>query len=1313
MKHFLYATIALLAAGSAVAALEWPVKLTPRDTLVLRQSNLNQEQQSSSKGIRKEMPAISPYILIEDFEGVSNIPPYDLPNGWTTTSTPDHTESRWLGASLATPGSEQAFPGTSGTKYAVMMGQDYSTDSWMFSPKVHMEEGKIYDIYFSVYKPQAASNTVTTFSVHIGDTPDIDSMELELMTEGRSMNNWNIYNRPFTPDQTGDYYIGFHAEAGDRSYLTAVDDVMVAEACPRIYAPADLIFPEKTSFEDEAVAVMDLFNLGSGSLELKVGECSPELEIVDIPHYAAARRGFSISVRLTSKTSGDYEGFVTLLTNDPLNPEVKVICRGKVTEGVKTSYWFEDFEKATPAGWDLTDFYYHPYKGVNGSRCLENWTLYTSDIISHYIDMGENPVVGFSYKAQQYDISGTNSMMPPTKPEYVKINVYLSDDFGRTFQRVYRIAPEDGDISHVLSYDYADVRIPLPDYKNKVCQVKIEVEKSKYFGTDDYGILIDNIEIGTCKNKDLSAISLFGSGLIKVGHKATYSFQIHNAGNEAIDASEYSVDLQDENGNNLASADGVTLAKGQNGTVTLEWTPKTAGSHCIHAVIDFIGDEDLTNNTTAPRQIGIFDTESVVTVPTEQHNSGYSIQTPVNYYYKNCAVQTLYYANDIKASEGILQGIRFAIKNDADFISPSIDVWIGETDRMNFNDGSFVDPNTLTKVYSGAMDIPAGVGAFDIPFTENYKWGGKNLVVYIVKNSTNFYHYKMFAATKENRLDGCTIGVFSDTEPIDAMNPGKGEPNNEVAIADFYWVKDSNKGNIEGTVSDEMGPVENAKVLLEGTSYFSVTDAAGHYCFSDVAAGEHSLTVEAYGHDMLIGESVIVEKSAILSKDMQIAIASRHAVSFKVTDTAGNPLARISGRLIGYSNYSALSDAEGILTFPEVFDREEKYEFAIEQNGYQPYYSTIRVTNDVKEDITLRELLNAPSALEAIEDNGKINLSWVAPQDEFGYDNGICVDKLGFDTGNKTSLIGVAFNNDAVLEEISWFTNNTNNPHSTVNVYVLALDENGRPTANILFGVEGAPNIDGEWSSFTLPKAVEAPNGFYVGISCDGGFLGLGVGELRSEKGLRAGQFWTSSEFTFQAQPDTEVQDGLWVDNYGTANGNYVPMIRVKGVDNGYIDRTDYTPVVINWYKRSNAKADFARNIPTYNIKINGKLVAQGLESTTYSIDNPGEGEHIVAVAAVYPSGESEPIETTFVASAVGEVNIDNIKVTLNLALSLIEIKGWEDIEQLSLLATDGSILMTTQLAGPSISIPFLNPGVYIAVATLKNGKTISVKLIR
>lgn len=1311
MKKNYYAILLLALAGGVASAVVIPSKVSQRDQLELRPTH-----ETPGRTVKSGTPARSevqaPYILIEDFEQVPNTDPYPLSDGWTYTSTPGHDESHWIGASLGTAGSDQPLQGTSGTKYAVMLGQDYAIDSWMFTPAIHMEAGKTYDLFFSALKPQAASNVVTTLTVAFGSAASADGMVNEILTEGRSFGNWYLFNRTITPTTTGDYYIGFHSQAASRSNLTVIDDVMVAESTPKIYAPATLLLPDKTSLEEESEAVLSMFNIGSAPLSLSIGECSPELEVAGLPETVAGNQGFECTVRLKSKTPGRYTGTITFLTNDPLRSEVTVECTGNVTESVQTNYIYEDFEQGSPEGWDISDFYFHPNKGVGGSRCLENWTLYTCDVTTNYVNMGSNPVVAFTYKAQQYDNSGMNPNMPPTKPDYVKINVLVSDDFGKTFNRVYRIAPEDGDMTHVLSYDFAEVRIPLPEEdKDKLCQVRISVEKSKYFGEDDYGILIDNIEVGTAHSYDLEALTLFGNGLLELNQPAEYTFNYRNTGSNDVNGSDYTIELLDTDGTTLATAQGLDIEKGKAVSVKLNWTPATSDGRHIYARINFAQDNNAENNTSVTRQIGIVTNTRTATLPANAESLGYGANSPVNFYYKNCAVQTLYFANDINASEGKLNGIRFTINNDADFASPAIDVWVGETDRMNFADGNLVDPSTLTKVYSGAVDLAAGLGAFDIPFTQPYLWKGKNLVVYITKNASAFFPFKSFYATNDARIAGCTVAVTKDDAAIDTMNPGQGTPYDEVAIADLLWTKADNFGSLSGTVSDENGPLANAKVTLSGTSYFTVTDAQGKYQLDRVAEGDVTLTIEAYGHDTLTSQPITVIKGQNAVCDVKMETSPRHAVTFNLRDEAGNRLEGISGRMIGYANYKATSDADGILAFPNVYDREEAYDFAIEQSGYEPIYSKIEVKDNIATDLVLKEIKNTPESLAHEVKENKVSLTWNAPRDEFGYCKEEPVEKIGFDQGNQTSLIGVAFNNKAVVEEVTWFTANTNNPHPYVHMYILALDETGRPTAQILGGVENVPNIDGEWNSFTFDKPISAPNGFFVGFSCDGGFLGMGVAELKSEGGLRPGQFWTTSEFTFQAQPGTDVLDGLWVDNYGTANDKYVPMISVKGQDLGYIDRNDYAPVVTNWFAA--AQEETERNTPTYRVALDGNTVATGIEETSYTLDTPADGEHTVTLYACYPAGESEPATLKFNTSGIESVETAMFQIGPNPFTDTIVIEGWEDIRNFALVALDGSVVFSTPVDGPQINLgTTIEPGLYVAIVTFADGNVKTVKMI-
>lgn len=1308
MKQILYASLVLAVAGTVAATALVPLKVTPRETLELIKSA---DGVSDRQTTQAKTRIVAPYIFAEDFEDVPASGTYPLPEGWTTVATPGYDDSHWLGATLGVQGSTDAMPGTSGTKYAILMGQDYAIDSWMFTPAIHMEAGKTYDVFFSVYKPQAASTVVSTFSVNLGMGANPEAMTDELMTEGRSIGNWIIYNRPVTPDETGDYNIGFHTVAGPRSYITAVDDVMVSVSAPRFYGSSTLDFPDKTSAEDEAFAELTINNIGSATLTLEADESSPELEIVQMPATVEGRTADTVKVRLTSKKVGAYEGFIKIKTNDPLNPTVTVNCRGNVTESVVSSYWYEDFEKGTPSGWNHTDFYFHPSKGVNGSACLENWTIYTCDIYSHYINMGADPMIAFAYKAQKYDISGADSNTMPTRPEYVKINVYVSEDYGKTFERVYRIAPEDGNMKHVLSYDFANVVIPVPAYKDKVCQIKIEVEKSRQFMVDDYGILIDNVEIGSAEPHDIEAGTLFGPGILKAGKKASYTLNLRNLGTDKVAASDYKVRLLDDTGKELASTSGTEIAKGESASVSLEMTPAEAASFRMHAVVEYAADCNIDNNSSVERQIGVVADSQDRIMPSGFNTgaTGYGVQSPVNYYFKNCAVQTLYYANDVNASHGTLQGISFTMKNDADFVSPSIDVWIGETDRNNFSDGKFVDPSALTHVYSGAVDLPKGEVEFDIPFETPFEWKGHNIVVYIVKNTTNFFPFKMFYATNDPRVADCAISLTDDKQEIDPMNPGQGTPAGEIAIVNFHWTKNDNYGTIKGKVTDENGPVANARVLLEGTSYFAVTDAAGTYSLDRVALGEVALAVDAYGHDSETGVKVAVEKGTVSTADINLAVSSRHEVKFALTDEKGNALAGLDGRLIGYANYKAVSDAEGMLVFPAVYDRDEAYDFAIETAGYVPCYRPLTVSKDINESVTISEIRNAPANLSHEISDEKITLKWNVPLDEFGYDDGIVVDKLGFDQGNKTSLIGVAFNNNAVIEEVSWYTDNTNNPHPTVNVYVLALDENGRPTSDILAGVEGAPNVDGGWNSYIFPKEVEAPNGFYVGVSCDGGFLGLAVGGISADSGLRPGQFWTTSEFTFQGQPDAGVPAGLWVDNFGTANNRYAPMIRVKGQDLGYIDRNDYSPKTADWFS---APALAPSRELCYRVELDGKVVDTDIAGHEITFEAPAAGKHNAAVYAVYKSGDSLPAEISFDTSGAGNISETIIGVSLNTFSTFIEISGWEQVNRFTLFSIDGQSVFDTEVKSARIDAAGLPKGAYIGCLTLLNGQSVSYKLI-
>lgn len=1068
---------------------------------------------------------------------------------------------------------------------------------------------------------------------------------------------------------------------------------------------------------------MFLQNIGTGVLTLNLIGHTTEIKIEGFPTQLAAGEMAYVDLNYMGTAAGDWDGFVKFSTNDPLHPEVTVDCFGKVEEAVITGYTYEDFSVGTPAGWDLAEFFFQNKKGVDNSRCLEGWTLTNLNLSTHYVEMGDNPVLKLDYKAQKYDASGMQKDLPPTKPEYVKFSILISDDFGQTFTKVYRVAPEGGDMTHVLSYDFATISVPLPQYAGKTCQMKLEVDMAQNWMVDDYALLIDNVELGTCLEHDLSAKSLCGDGMWKAGVEGNFVLNIRNGGRENIAASDYNVAIVDEAGNTICSQAGMDIAHGKEAAVTIPYTPTATGTAKVHAVINY-SDDNTSNNVSGVRNIRVEENEvRLVTTPEEDPSKPvWTMSGPVNYYYMNSATQIIYHANALNATSGTLNGIRYQIKSDTEFTAPECEVWIGETERNNFNDGKMMSPAGFVNVFSGAISVPEGISNYDIPFDVPYEWGGHNLVVYIVKKADTFYMSKLFLGSRDASVAGRSISMLVDNGSFDAENPENGVSetvrlNDAVPVAEFHWAKNEYVGTLHGHVTCAGTPVNNARVMIDGTSCFAITDEDGFYEFENVAAGTGTLSVSAYLYNDKNGINYTVNKGTTSTLDVVIAAVPTHEVKINVADAAGQPIDGGQARLLGYAKYKVDIDANGVALFPEVFEA-DNYSLEVERMGYKPDYSSLNVSGNTVKDVELHEVLSSPLSLEATVVGAGVTLNWESPLDLFAYDNAEIQTTLGFQLGNKNSLIGVAFPNISEIEEIQWFTNNgedTAVPY--VNVYIMALDETGRPTSTILSGIEGAPNTEGEWNSYRFDNPISAPNGFYLGISSNSGFVGIAAAKPLDGDEQRRGRVWTTNDYTFVAPAGSGLIDGGWTDNYGTSNHNLVPMVRALGTDKGFVDFTDYTPFTQNWYEAPARREYTELSHPSvkYSIALNGEEKANGVEGTTYEFSGLESGDYMAEVKATYASGESEGIIQSFTIddSGVERVIMTSFAIGPNPFDSYIRISDTEKVRSLILTSLNGVNMIDIAVIGNLIDTSMIPAGLYVVTVTLNDGSYRNFRMIK
>jgi hypothetical protein len=128
------------------------------------------------------------------------------------------------------------------------------------------------------------------------------------------------------------------------------------------------------------------------------------------------------------------------------------------------------------------------------------------------------------------------------------------------------------------------------------------------------------------------------------------------------------------------------------------------------------------------------------------------------------------------------------------------------------------------------------------------------------------------------------------------------------------------------------------------------------------------------------------------------------------------------------------------------------------------------------------------------QETGTLNFSWIPPaavEKTFRYDDNNATDALG--ANNSTAMLGAAYNENSILDQVSWLLSDQSGAHPTVNIYILGLNTDGTPNQeNILASFPNTPNTDNQWNFLELDQPVSTPNGFFIGLNYEG-FLGLSI----------------------------------------------------------------------------------------------------------------------------------------------------------------------------------------------------------------------------
>ena len=1089
-------------------------------------------------------------VFHEDFETASNLAPFPLPEGWTETATPDNPQDRWQAGQI-TEG-DQTLAGSSGQYYMYITYSTSDHDAWAFSPAMNLEAGKEYAVRLSLILLGNGDGSTSAgireeLDIFFGGSQSANDMTFPLTNvSGYGSAQWGTYSveKTFTPEASGVYHLGFHTTSPAYTRGIMIDDLYVYEtSVPTLSCEP---FMDFGTFLDIAPAIELPFliqNTGKADLQVNLSASSPEITLSGLPLSITPDDTDTVSVTLDARTPGSYNGFFVLESNDPFLTHDTIRVSAQVDKSRLSSFHFEDFESGGPEGWtfaigstNVSD------GGIDGSRCFygNSFSESGAQVSTHCIEMGEQPEISFYYLLEWGAIArmfGATGLVPADIPT---LEIEASTDFGLSWERAWIMEP-GGKNEHVKSEDYQLIAINFPQYANQTVMFRFTFTSSDPM--QDIDAYMDNMSFGTQYENDLAINVLSGPAFITPGTDTAFHVQISNRGKNA--QASYNVKLFDYmSGSNISEVPGIEVASGATATMSIPWKSGSSGTNRFYAEIDLENDQDSSNNRSNTLNVAITYPDDIQIAVGDSNITSSGL--PINFYVDECVTQSIYYANEIATTAGIIHSISYDYIFDASYLSENFSVYVGETLKEDFSDMTFIDTASLTKVFEGSVQFPGGKGTFAVPFQTPYKYHGGNFVVCIIKLGQEFVLGKSFLVSKDDHGAARSLSCHSYTEgTLDPAQLPQGTPSIWYPNIKINIALDPN-GSLQGRVSDVSGPVCDARVQVAGTALNTYTDEDGLYSFPTIAEGIYAIEVSKHGYATATPPAdITITAGQSSTKDIMIERLPTFSVSGQIRHAVnGSGIERTYVSLSGYDEFSTYTDKEGKYLFTGVCgDSGFIYKIHVNNYLYEPVRDSIRVENaNVNKDFDLEEKTLAVSEVSASRRDAEkqVDLHWRSPLPEFRYDNGDIADVLGFAGGTATELFGNAYPNKAILHELSWYISSEAARNEKVNVYIFALDSTGYPSSKILYQALDVPNTCDAWTTYQLPAPIEA-DGFCIALSCTG-YLSIGVTTPDYQYPLEPGMsFYNSNPYAIQFTDMTEFAP-------------YVLMIRAIGEDLGTIE---------------------------------------------------------------------------------------------------------------------------------------------------------------
>lgn len=610
-----------------------------------------------------------------------------------------------------------------------------------------------------------------------------------------------------------------------------------------------------------------------------------------------------------------------------------------------------------------------------------------------------------------------------------------------------------------------------------------------YSEANNSGLIVDELVLEAMADNDLQATAVSGNVLPMVGKEYVYNVTVYNGG--TLIQNVYSVQLVDEEGNVLAQTNVVPeININDTKIVALNWVPENDGITKIRGKVVLANDQISENNISPEITVDIQPEggDEMVMIGEGMEEA---VSMPFNFYYKSGVSQIIYLRSEIGLNEGLIKKIIYPYNNasfrDVEITKP-VKIYMANT-VLAVTSAGWIPQDGFTQVFDGTVTlIKEGKGQMIITLDTPFVYTGGNLcVMNIHPLEQNFVNGINFYLT--DNADDRSILYSNDNDEFNWTQDGKTSkkiPQTILQIAELGSCK------LVGTVKSADVAIEGAKMTLSPLGMTATTDAEGNYTFTDIPSDTYSITAVKYGYADSKVTGVTVPEYQTVTRNITMTKLFKYDVSGIVKDADGINIEGANVAISGYESHQTTTNADGAFVVANVYSAND-YTIKVAKKGYNNHTGTFSVTSGT---IIPTIILNAvPKPAERVVANAtehKVDVTWNEPsKTTFRYDNGVAVSGLNpVYPPTPYGVMGTVHRTPAILNSMSWWTVGDvflGAPHEKVNVFVFDLDENGEPTATVLFNQMDVPNKDDQWTSFTFPTQIECPRGFMVAI----GYLGI------------------------------------------------------------------------------------------------------------------------------------------------------------------------------------------------------------------------------